>query len=285
MRLLREPLLHFLLLGAMIFVAFNLLSRHKTDKPSEIVITQGTLENLVTGFTRTWQRPPTQEELQGLMTDYVREEVAYRRAVVMGLDRDDTIVRRRLRQKLEFLSDDLVARKAPSDADLQAFLQAHADNFKTESTFTFRHVYLNPQLRGANLGRDEARFLAELRGARPHADLTSFGDPFLLPQSFEKVSLSELKKTFGDQFASGLSALEPGQWQGPINSGYGVHVVCVVERSEGRLPALAEIRDEVRREWFNANRVEATDKLYQALLQGYTVKIEPAESKKVAQVR
>ena len=284
MRLLREPLLHFLLLGAVIFAAFDLLSRHKANKPSEIVITRGTLENLVTGFTRTWQRPPTQEELQGLMTDYVREEVAYRRAVVMGLDRDDTIVRRRLRQKLEFLSDDLAARNAPSDGDLQAFLQSHADNFKTESTFTFRQIYLNPQLHGANLGRDEARVLADLRRAGQHAELTSFGDPFLLAQSFESVSLSELKKTFGEQFTSGLSAIAPGRWQGPVNSGYGAHVVYVVERREGHLPALAEIHDEVRREWLNVKRVEATDKLYQSLLQGYTVRIEPAENKKVAQV-
>jgi hypothetical protein len=285
MRLLREPLLHFLLLGAVIFVAFGLLSRHKSSKPGEIVITQGTLENLVTGFTRTWQRPPTQEELQGLVSDHVREEVAYRRAVVMGLDRDDTIVRRRLRQKLEFLSDDLAARNAPTDGELQAFLQSHSDSFKTDSTFTFRQIYLNPQLHGANLGRDEARVLADLRRAGQYAELSSFGDPFLLAQSFENASLSELKKMFGEQFASGLSAVALGLWQGPVHSGYGAHLVYVVKRSEGRLPTLAEIHDEVRREWLNVKRVEATDKLYQDLLQGYTVRIEPAENKKVAQVR
>jgi hypothetical protein len=219
------------------------------------------------------------------MTDYVREEVAYRRAVVMGLDRDDTIVRRRLRQKLEFLSDDLATRNAPSDGDLQAFLQSHADHFKQESTFTFRQIYLNPQLHGANLGRDEARILADLRRAGQHAELSSFGDTFLLAQSFENVSLSELKKMFGEQFASGLSAVAPGLWQGPVDSGYGAHLVYVSERSEGRLPALVEIHDEVRREWLNVKRVEATDKLYQALLQGYAVRIEPAEKRKVAQVR
>jgi len=117
-KLLREPLVHFLILGAAIFAAFSFMTRHKTDKPREIVISQGTLENIVTGFSRTWQRPPTEDELRGLVRDYIREEAAYREALAMGLDRDDTIVRRRLRQKLEFLSDDLASRSVPTDADL-----------------------------------------------------------------------------------------------------------------------------------------------------------------------
>jgi hypothetical protein len=285
MRVLREPLLHFLLLGAMIFWVFSLLSRHKLDKPHEIVITQGTLENLVTGFTRTWQRPPTQEELRGLMTDHVREEVAYRQAVAMGLDRDDTIVRRRLQQKLEFLSDDLSARVTPTDADLEAFLQSHADNFKTETTLSFRQIYLNPQLHGAKLHRDEVRLLAHLQRSPLRSDLSSFGDPFLLPQSFGSIALSEVKKVFGEQFAAGISVAAPGQWHGPVVSGYGAHLVYVVQRNEGRLPGLAEIHDQVRRKWLDAKRSEVTDKLYQALLKGYTIRIESPEEKKVAEVR
>jgi hypothetical protein len=121
-RILHDPLFHFLLLGAAIFAIYGFATRHRTDKPGEIVVTQGTIENLVTGFTRTWQRPPSDEELQGLVRDYIREEAAYREALVMGLDRDDIIVRRRLRQKLEFLSDDLTSRAEPSEKDLQTFL-------------------------------------------------------------------------------------------------------------------------------------------------------------------
>ncbi len=132
MRLFREPLFHFLILGAVIFAAHGLITRHKTDKPGEIVVTQGAVENLVTGFTRTWQRPPTEDELRGLVSDYIREEAAYREALALGLDRDDMIVRRRLQQKLEFLSDDLATRTQPSDADLQSFLQAHKGMFQTE---------------------------------------------------------------------------------------------------------------------------------------------------------
>lgn len=284
MKLLREPLLHFLLLGAAIFAVFSFMSRHKTDRPGEIVVTQGTLENIATGFTRTWQRPPTQEELQGLVREYIREEAAYREALSMGLDRDDTIVRRRLRQKLEFISDDLASHAEPSDSELDAFLKAHPALFTAEPVFTFRQIYLNPHRHGANLQRDESSVLAELRSGSSGANLSSLGDPFLLAQSFEGVSLAEVKQTFGEQFASGLSTLPMGQWQGPVNSGYGAHLVFLSERSEGRTPTLAEVRDQVRREWLNAKRTEAIEKFYEALLRHYTVKVELPEGTKVAEV-
>ena len=284
MKILREPLLHFILLGAAIFAVYGFVTRHRTDKPGEIVVTQGTLENIITGFTRTWQRPPTEEELRGQIREYIREEAAYREALAMGLDRDDTIVRRRLRQKLEFLSDDLATRVEPTDADLQSFLRTHPGLFQSEPRFTFRHVYLNPQQHGANRAADEARLLAELQRGGANADLSSLGDPFLLAPSFQNVSLAEVKQVFGDQFASALAALPTSHWQGPVASGYGAHFVFLSQRTEGSLPALPEIRDQVRREWFNTRRSEATEKFYQALLKRYTVKIEPAEEKKLAQV-
>jgi hypothetical protein len=285
MKLLREPLLHFLLLGAAVFAAYGPISKHSAEKPGEIVVTQGKIENLVTGFTRTWQRPPTQEELEGLVRDYVREEVAYREALVMGLDRDDTIIRRRLRQKWEFLNNNLATQMAPTDADLEAFLKSHPGDFKTETTFTFRHVYLNPQARGSSLPQDAARILADLKRAGGTADLNAIGDPFILEHQFEKMPATEVKKTFGEQFAFALAGVKTTQWLGPIQSGYGLHLVFVRERTEEYLPALAEIRDQVQREWVNAKRIESEDRLYQALLRRYTVRIEPPEQKNVAQAR
>jgi hypothetical protein len=284
MKFIREPLFHFLLLGAAIFAVYSLATRHKTDKPGEIVVTQGTLENLVTGFTRTWQRPPTEEELQGLVRDYIREEAAYREALALGLDRDDMIVRRRLRQKLEFLSDELVTRTEPGDAELQSFLQTHTGLFQSEPLFSFRQIYFNTELHGGNLHSDMARALEDLERAGSRANTADLGDSFLLERSFEKLSLSDVKKTFGEQFASAVAALPLGVWQGPIESGYGTHLVFVTQRSEGRLPALDEIRDQVRREWLDAKRGEATEKFYQAILSRYKVKIELPEEKKVAQV-
>jgi PPIC-type PPIASE domain len=281
-RIIRDPLFHFLLLGAAIFAIYGLAKRHNTDKPGEMVVTQGTIENLVTGFTRTWQRPPTEEELRGLVRDYIREEATYREALAMGLDRDDMIVRRRLRQKLEFLSDDLASRTEPSDNDLQAFVKTHPELFQKEVSFSFRQIYLNPQIHGANLRRDESYLLNLLQKAQP--GLTALGDPFLLAQSFQNISLAGVKKTFGEQFASGLSALPIGQWRGPASSSYGAHFIFLSQRSEGYLPPLADVRDQVRREWLNAKRIEATDRFYEALLRHYTVKIAPPVEKKLAQV-
>ena len=285
MRIIREPLFHFLLLGAVIFAAYGIATRHKTDKPGEIVVTQGTIENLVTGFTRTWQRPPTEVELHGLVRDYIREEAAYREALAMGLDRDDMIVRRRLQQKLEFVSDDLATRTEPTDAELQKFLQEHSDSFKTEPLFTFRQIYFNPQLRGEHLRAEVAHALAELQRAGSGSDGANVGDPFLLQLAFENISLADLKKTFGEQFAGALSGVPVGSWQGPIESGYGGHLVYVAKHVESHLPAFSDVRDQVRREWFDAKRKLATDAFYEALLSRYKVRIEPPEERKVARVQ
>jgi hypothetical protein len=283
-RIIRDPLFHFLLLGAAIFAIYGFAKRHSTDKPGQIVVTQSTIENLVTGFTRTWQRPPTEEELRGLIRDYIREEAAYREALAMGLDRDDMIVRRRLRQKLEFISDDLTSRTEPTNDQLQSFLRAHPELFQREALFSFQQIYLNPQLHGGDISRDASRLLEVLQRPNQQRDPAALGDPFLLPENFQGLSLADVKKTFGEQFASALSALPMGQWRGPVNSSYGGHFIYLSQRTAAYLPVLADIRDQVRREWLNAKRIEGTDRFYEALLRHYTVKIEPAEEKKVAQV-
>jgi hypothetical protein len=280
MKLFREPLFHFLILGAVIFVAHGAITRHKTDKPGEIVVTQGAVENLITGFTRTWQRPPTGDELRGLVRDYIREEAAYREALALGLDRDDMIVRRRLQQKLEFLSDELATRTQPSDADLQNFLEAHKGMFQTEPLLTFRQIYFNPQLHGVNLHRDAARVLDRLRTPGSHKSEIDAGDPFLLQEDFDHISPADLKNTFGEKFASAISALPVGSWQGPIDSGYGAHLVYVAKNTPSRLPELAEVREQVRRDYFDARRREATEKFYSALLRRYNVRIEPPPGNK-----
>jgi hypothetical protein len=165
MKFLREPLVHFLLLGAAIFVIYGLVSGDRGGKANHIIVSQGKIANLVATFTRIWQRPPADRELEGLIQDYIREEVLYREALALGLDRDDTIIRRRLRQKMEFVSEDFAARAEPSDDELRAYLRTYPEVFAIEPRFTFRQVYLDPQRRGANLARDVARLLDELQQA------------------------------------------------------------------------------------------------------------------------
>jgi hypothetical protein len=273
-RLLREPLLHFLLLGAAIFAAYGVVSKRGSEEPGKIVITQGQVENLAFGFAKTWQRPPTDQELAALVRDRVREEVYYREAMALGLDKDDTVIRRRLRQKMEFVSDDIAAQAEPTDADLNAYLLAHPAKFPVEQRFTFRQVYLNPDKHRASLADDAARLLAQLKQSGDKADISALGDVFLLEHDFTALPASEIAKQFGEQFAARMPELTPGQWQGPIESGYGVHLVKVAERSDGRLPALADVREVVRREWDNARRQEANEKFFQELLKRYVVTIE-----------
>jgi hypothetical protein len=285
-RILREPLLHFLLLGAAIFVAYGFVSKHSPVEPGRIVITRGQIEHLAMGFAKTWQRPPTAGELAGLVRDRVREEVYCREAVALGLDQDDTVIRRRLRQKMEFVSDDIAAQTEPTDAALNAYLQAHADTFRIEQRFTFQQVYLNPQKHGDKLAQDVAQLLTQLNQTGDKADVAALGDSFLLEHDFTALPAGELAKQFGEAFTEQLGGLQPGQWQGPIESGYGVHLVKVSERTDGRLPALAEVRDAVRREWENARRLESNEKYYRELLKRYAVTIEQPDSaeagKKVA---
>jgi PPIC-type PPIASE domain len=185
----------------------------------------------------------------------------------LGLDRDDTVIRRRLRQKMEFLFNNRAAQAEPSDEQLRAWLSAYPDAFRVEPRFTFSQVYLNPQRRGAQL-------LAQLQHAGSLADVAALGDASLLEHAFEALPASAVAKQFGKQFTAQLGAVQTGQWHGPIASSYGAHLVFVSARTEGRLPALEEVRDAVRRDWANAQRLAANEQFYQTLLQRYTMTIE-----------
>jgi hypothetical protein len=271
---LRDPLFHFLLLGAGVFLVYSLLSRPgKSTDLGEIVVTQARIEHLAVAYATTFQRPPSDIELKAVIDDWIREEIAVREATTLKLGRDDTVIRRRLRQKFEFISDDLAAQVEPSDADLDAYMKTHAETFRSEPRFTYTQVYLSPDKHGRNLRRDATQLLARLR-ASERTDISKMGDAFLLEQQFTATPASEVARQLGQPFAEALVGLKPGQWQGPIQSGYGVHLLKISERIEGRLPALAEVRDVVRREWANARRKEMDDRLYQELLKRYAVTFE-----------
>ena len=280
-RLIREPFLHFLLLGALIFIGHRFLSMRIDDGPQRIVITQGQITSMVIGFSRTWQRPPTREELEGLIRDRVRAEVYCREAVAMGLDQDDPVIRRRLQQKLEFVTNDVAALAEPTDAQLAEYLKTHADRFRVDRRVTFSQVYLDPNKRGEHLARGANELLNQLRQHGRDVDLSSLGDAFLLAHRFEATPDMEIAKQFGEKFMAKLSEVPVGQWFGPVESGYGMHLVFVEERTEGRLPELAEVRDTVSRDWTNERRLELNEKFFQGLLKHYEVvveKIDPAKA-------
>ena len=282
-KLIREPFIHFLLLGAVIFVAHRLVSGRADNQPGKIVITQGEITSMVIGFSRTWQRPPTHEELAGLIRDRVRQEVYYREALAMGLDRDDPVIRRRMQQKLEFVTNDVATLAEPTDAQLAEYLKSHADRFRVNRRVTFRQVYLDPNKRGEHLAQDASALLIQLRQHGRDVDLSSLGDAFLLDHRFQATPDMEIAKQFGEKFTAKLADVPAGQWVGPIESGYGMHLVFVEQRTDGRLPELAEVRDAVSRDWANERRLESNEKFFQDLLKHYTVTVEKLDPAKADQ--
>jgi len=273
-RLLREPLLHFLVLGIALFLAYGWLSRHGIVAADRIVITQGRLEQLAAGFEAIHQRAPTASELDGMIEEAIQEEVYSREAKSMGLDHDDTIIRRRLMTKLQFLSEDTTPVAEPTDAQLQQYLDAHASDFRVERHYSFLHVYLSPQRHGDSLASDAQALLAQLRKSDGTTDASNLGDPFLLELRFDNAAAGEIAGQYGADFETALRTLPTGQWSGPVSSSYGSHIVLLRERKDERPAALSDVRADVRRKWINEQRERANARYYAELRKRYDVIVE-----------
>jgi hypothetical protein len=207
----------------------------------------------------------------------VREEVYYREGMALGLDRDDTVIRRRLKQKLEFVAEAAGIAAEPTDEDLRAYLEQRRDAYRTDARLSFVHVFLSAERRGDRVEQDAARVLGTLQSSRGAVDPAALSDPTLLEIRFEDVPLRDIAAQFGDEFAERVAQLPVGEWQGPIESGYGLHLVLVGARTDDRAPELDEVRDTLRRDWLNERRIAANEAYYQSLLQRYTVTIEGRE--------
>ena len=273
-KLLREPLFHFFVLGAGIFLLVGLVAEFDQDQPDKIVVNASQIERLAEGWKKTRMRPPTMAELEGLIEEHIREEIYYRQALAMGLDRDDTVVRRRLRQKMEFLSQDLAAQVDPTEQELQVYLEENEDSFRLEPRISFQQIYFNRDQRGGEAHGDAVHLLARIRSAGGTIDSATLGDPLPLPYDYESLPEREVTKLFGRDFAAQLLTLEQSSWQGPVLSAYGLHLVFIRERSEPKTPELAEVRDAVSREWREARRRVTNEELYQRLRERYTVVVE-----------
>jgi hypothetical protein len=271
---LQEPLLHFLLLGTAVFAAYDFLNRALKADQGEIVVGAGQIEHLAARFAQFQQRSPTAEELKGLIDQYVREEVLSREAVKLGLDQDDSVIRRRLQQKMEFVATDLAAIEEPTDAELADWLAKHPDDFRQPARYTFRHVFLSPDKRRDAIDSDVSKLLASLKHAGAQADADKLGDSLLLPHEFAGESHSAVASQFGREFAEQLAELKMGEWTGPIRSGFGVHFVLLTARTDSRLPEVDEVRELVRRDLMNVRRLEVNRRFLEGLLARYKVKVE-----------
>ena len=263
---LKEPLAHFLIAGLAVFL-FSAWRGDAVDPASRtITITAEQVQRLAEGWQQTWQRPPTRQEIDGLIRDYIKEEVYVREGARLGLDADDPVIRRRLRSKMEFLAAQSVDGEVPSEAELQALLDRNPGKYGGDAVLSFDQVYVAGQ---DDRARARAgRILADLRRGKPES-----GDPISLPAHMESAPLSDVARTFGDDFASAMTAQKPGDWAGPMLSGFGLHLVRLRALSVAGKPKLTEIRQRVENDWHAATLTDRQNRAYQVLLDSYTIKI------------
>jgi peptidyl-prolyl cis-trans isomerase C len=275
MRLLREPLLHFALLGALLFEVDAMLRASGAPSQRAISITAAEIDGLRMQWAKQYQRPPGPAELKGLVDARVREEVLYREALAMGLDQDDGIIRRQLAQKLEFLIEDLAAAREPSEVELSAFFEERQAAYRLPARVSFSQVYFSPDRRGRAAEADARLVLAGLRAETLPATAADRGDRFMMGEFYSEQSAQDVEAVFGPEFARGLFEVAPGDgWSGPIASAYGWHLVRIEARTDPRLPTLAEVVDRVRQDWSYEQRRHANEAVFERLLARYEVVIE-----------
>lgn len=268
-QLLREPLTHFLILGVALFALYGLVTPDGGRSGERIVVSQAQVAGLAAQHEKLWGRPATPEELNGLVDSWIRDEILYREGVALGLDQDDPVVKRRVRQKLEVLAEEEIAAVAPSDSALAAYLAAHPERFTRPTAVAFEQVFLGPT--GPELDRVASAARASLRQG---ADPATVGRATLLPHRTPLTPIDLVARDFGPEFTDRLAGLVVGEWTGPITSGFGAHLVRVTGRTEAALPALDAIRNEVSREWESERRTRALAEHYERLRKAYDVQVE-----------
>ncbi len=278
-KLLSEPLLHFLLIGSLLFFIYGLKQKEIiADDNKSIVITEAKIDQLINQWQRRWKRLPSQQELQGLVKAHIHEEVLYREALAMGLDKDDTVVRQRMTRKIEFISNDLASIDEPTDTQLQAYLDTHAEKFLLPGKISFSQIYLNTDKRGAQVQVDADKLLAGLAQSTTDVDISSLGDTFMGGQVYDSLKDFEVSRLFGDIFSEQLFELATTKWVGPVESGYGLHLVRIDSRTAPRVPSLALVRDKVQNEWMAEQQQKANTAFYAELHKRYKITVELSES-------
>lgn len=260
-RLVREPLVHFLVAGALIFAVWG-GGGDVADR--SITVNEAQVRALTEQWEQQWHRQPTPAEIDGLIRDLIKDEVYYREALLMGLDKDDLIIRRRLRSKMEFLVAAQAENEAPSDAALQSWLDGHRRDYATAPALSFDQIYV-----GSDIGRAATALVDLEKGADP----ARIALPLSVPPTLDNASSGDVDRQFGDGFAKAVAVQPLGRWAGPVASGFGQHLVRLRKLTPGALPPLSAVRMAVENDWREANRTARENAAYQALLDGYTIRI------------
>ena len=271
--ILREPLVHFLFIGLLLFVLFNWVSAQQGGSERQVVLSSAMVNEIAQGFQTTWQRPPCAEELQGLLEARVREEWLYREGVALGLEADDPVIRRRVAQKVDVLAEESARVDAVSDSELETYLQRNAARYALPAEVAFEQVLFDPNRHGENLQADLNAGLQRLQaGAAPD----QVGDRTQLPAKVALTPADLVAREFGESFAAALPELPVGSWAGPVPSGFGWHLVRLQSLTPPRPATLSDVRKAVERDWENERRLQAKQAFYDQLADKYDVIIEPS---------
>lgn len=265
---LREPLVHFLLAGLAVFLLAAWRGEEVDPASRTIAVNADQVARLSATWQQTWQRPPTREELDGLIRDHIKEEVYYREAKRLGLDEDDAIIRRRLRSKMAFLASAEAESAAPGDAELQAWLDRSPARYAADTAYSFDQIYLGPD--GPEAVKKAAAIIDSLK---TFENWMMLGERISLPAFREKASAKDIARDFGDEFSAALSGMKPGDWTGPVPSGFGAHLVRLRAVRAAAPPKLADVRQAVENDWRAATQKEREERAFKTLLDGYAVTI------------
>jgi parvulin-like peptidyl-prolyl isomerase len=262
-RWLHEPLLHFLVAGSVLFAVYGWLNRDNGDAPRAVRITSAEVNWLKESWARQSLRPPNEQELRGLVTDYLKETLLAREAKAMGLDEDDTIVRRRLAQKMAFLVQDTARLAEPDEGVLRRFYDAHRAQYQTSGRVSFTQIYFKTEAAARDaLGNIKTRNVDEL------------GDPSMLERDYSQADEQTVASTLGPEFAGKILVLAPGPWHGPLASSYGFHLVRVDAQQAAQARPFDEARPQVLDDWHRVQQEKASRQFFTGLLKKYDVVVE-----------
>jgi peptidyl-prolyl cis-trans isomerase C len=277
--LLKEPLVHFLLIGFAMFLVYAIVDGDVGPEDNHIKITRADIELMAARWQKQWQRLPTEEELKGLIDAHVREEVLYREAIVMGLDQNDTIVRRRVAQKMDFVLADASSAATPSDAQLEQYMQANIERFQDPARISFAHVYFSQDRRGDQAVANAEKALAVIRKQNMSVSRAiKMGDPFMMYYEYTASSRAQVARNFGEEFAESMFKQNTPGWFGPVRSGFGVHLVYISEYRDAIPPRLGDVKERVLTEYLSEQGRDAKERAYQQLRDRYSLEIEEYET-------
>jgi peptidyl-prolyl cis-trans isomerase C len=280
-KLFKEPLIQFLILGAAIYGAYALLGAPEDDfRDTTIVVDSNRIDSMISEWESRWNRPPSRQEMDALIQQYIKEDVLYRQAVAMGLNKDDPVMRRRMAQKLEFLTSDLSAMQVPAQGELEQFFTEHQQSYRDPDRISLSHIYFDPDKReGATLIDAEATLARLKEKGEPGEEISELGDRFMLQSFFDSATELDIRRQLGSGFSEVVMGLEPGQWFGPVMSGYGVHLVYIYDRFAAPPPVFENVQARVLEDWHAQKREQFNAQFLENLKSRYEIVIDelPAE--------